>query len=66
MILYCFDYNFIVFYNIKYLGDLFGNWCYSELVNVICRSLLDRVIILVMFFCRLAIRCFSLFDIFIL
>lgn len=64
MIFNCFDYNFIVFY--KYLGDLFGNWCYSELVNVICRSLLDRVIILVMFFCRLAIRCFSLFDIFIL
>lgn len=32
MIFNCLDYNFIVFYNVKYLGDLFGNWSYGELV----------------------------------
>lgn len=66
MILYCSDYNFIAPHNTKHSRDLPGNWCYSESVNVTCRSSLDRVIILVMFFCRPAIRCFSLSDISIL
>lgn len=35
-------------------------------LSLTCRSSLDRVIILVMFFCRPAIRCFSLSDISIL
>lgn len=38
----------------------------NQFYNVTCRSSLDRVIILVMFFCRPAIRCFSLSDISIL